>query len=467
FEEHATFFLGLTLLILGNGLFKPNIASIVGNMYPPENKKKDSAYTIFYMGVNSGAFLGMLICGWLGETHGWSYGFGCAGVFMLFGMLQFYFGQKIFGQIGLKPARLKREGKSSEAQQETRIPFTPRDFTWLGASFVFLVITLIAWNTVNYPNDGAKYASVIPFCIIMVITIVQRLKKYPKIEKDRLGLIALLAFFTVFFWLAFEQAGSTMALFAKNFTDRTLSSAGEITSFRFISLALTVIPMLILTWVLLGMTLRIVKRYPLTILFTGLSFVIIWYIVFLINKANFAEGEHEVPASWFGTLNAFFIISFAPVFSNLWTALTKNNRNPSGPVKFAMGLFLLAAGFLALSFGASTIPQGATTASVSMIWLILAYLLHTLGELCLSPVGLSFVNKLSPKRLLSFMFGVWYLSNFVANFLGGYVGSFMKEISAKSSISSFFFIFVISSSVAGLALLLLNKKMKKMMHGVE
>ncbi|MCB0429461.1 MAG: peptide MFS transporter, partial [Flavobacteriales bacterium] len=468
FESVPTFYLGLTLLILGNGLFKPNISSIVGNMYPPENRKKDSAFTIFYMGVNAGAFLGMLICGWLGETYGWNYGFGCAGIFMFFGMLQFYFGQNIFGEIGLRPTKLKRPDRpSSPERTEEKVPFTKRDVTLLGVSLTVLVATIIAWFKVPYASIAIQYASVLPFICIMLFFVLNRLKRYPKVEKDRLGVIALLAFFTVFFWLAFEQAGGTMGLFAKDFTNRSLVSEGEIRAFQIISIALTVIPMLILTWVLGSLAVRIAKQYPLTIVFTGLSFAIIWGVIYMINEKNFDDKTLEIPASWFGTLNSFFIISLAPLFSNAWAYLSKRNRNISGPIKFAMGLFLLGAGFLALSFGASSIPQGATSASVSIIWLVMAYFLHTVGELFLSPVGLSYVNKLSPKRLLAFMFGVWYLSNFVANFLAGLIGSYMEEISKKSSISNFFFIFVISSAVAGIALLLLNKKMKKMMHGID
>jgi len=462
FETVTTFYLGLVLLILGNGAFKPNISSIVGQMYPEGSPLKDSAYTIFYMGVNAGAFLGILICGYLGENIGWGYGFGTAGIFMFFGLMQFWFGQKIFGDIGLKPK--KKEDK--EETGEKTVPFTAGDRNMLYGSLGLGLVTIISWFTVEIENIGLKYATVLPFVITMVSYIVLRLKKYPEVERHRLSVIAIFAFFVIFFWLAFEQAGGTMNIFAKDYTNRTLTTEFSVNTFRYIGLALTFIPMVILTWVLISLGLRIFKQYPPTIIFTGISFLTIWGIIIWINVENFSKESLEVPASWFGTLNAFFIISFAPLFSAMWLALSKGKYNPSGPVKFALGLFLLGLGFAALVMGAISIPVGAATASVSMIWLVIAYLFHTLGELCLSPVGLSYVNKLSPKRLLGLMFGVYFLANFVANFLAGIIGSFMDQVSETSSLSGFFMIFVISSGVAGIGLLLLNKRLKRWMHGI-
>jgi len=212
---------------------------------------------------------------------------------------------------------------------------------------------------------------------------------------------------------------------------------------------------------------HLVKPFPLTILFTSISFVIIWALIIWINYNNFYNENLEVPASWFGTLNSFFIISLAPFFSWMWVKLSGSPMNPSGPMKFALGLFLLGMGFVALVIGSSEIPQGAKTASVSMIWLVIAYFFHTVGELFLSPVGLSFVNKLSPVRLMALMFGVWYLANFVANTAGGIIGSYIDKITEATSMSSFFMIFVISSFAAALALVLLNKPLKKLMHGVN
>ncbi len=476
FEMIPTFYLGIALLILGNGLFKPNMTPIVGQMYPDASPLKDSAYTIFYMGVNSGAFLGIVLCGWLGETQGWGYGFGAAGIFMLFGLLQFRFAEKIFGKIGEKPQGRESQKDIAKKYGETVVPFSPTDRNLFVSSLSLLGATIVGWLyaddfasflNIGMPSELYKIPILLPFVGALVYFIVQRLRKYPKVERDRLTVISIFAFFVIFFWLAFEQAGGTMTIFAQDYTERSLSTPTEANAFRIVSLALTFIPMLILSWVLGGLALKIAKDYPLTIFFTSLSFLIIWGIIIKINMGNFSQETLEVPASWFGSLNAFFIISLAPFFSKMWEKLNKSPKNPSGPLKLALGLFLLGIGFGALVIGSSSIPQGAETAAVSMVWLVLAYFFHTVGELFLSPVGLSFVNKLSPKRLIALMFGVWYLANFVANFTGGMIGSYIDAISETSSLSGFFTIFVVSSFAAGGLLLLLNKPLTRMMHGVN
>lgn len=464
FETLSTFVMGLALLIIGNGLFKPNITPIVGQMYPDGSPLKDGAYTIFYMGVNAGAFLGILICGYLGENVGWNWGFGAAGIFMFFGMLQFHFAQKIFGKLGEAPDK-KDAGQLEHG--EKIVPFTRQDWIWGGLSIAFFVGTIIFWNLYQTESPLDKFLYLLPFLFVFVTYVVLRLRKYPKVERDRITVISLFAFFVVFFWLAFEQAGGTMTIFANDYTERDLTTPVAVTWFRGISLLLTFIPMLLLTWVLVSLAKKIFEAFPLTILFTGISFLIIWGIIIWINYNNFNNETLEVPASWFGTLNSFFIISLAPLFSMMWVRLAGTSINPSGPIKLAIGLFLLGIGFGALVVGASTIPAGAQTASVSMIWLVLAYFFHTVGELCLSPVGLSLVNKLSPMRLMALMFGIWYIANFVANFTGGMIGSYIDDISKATSMSSFFTIFVVMAFSAGAALVLLNKPIKRMMHGVE
>lgn len=464
FETLSTFVMGLALLIIGNGLFKPNITPIVGQMYPDGSPLKDGAYTIFYMGVNAGAFLGILICGYLGENVGWNWGFGAAGIFMFFGMLQFHFAQKIFGKLGEAP---DKQNAGQEEHGEKIVPFTRQDWIWGGLSIAFFVGTIIFWNLYQTESPLDKFLFLLPFLGVFVTYVVLRLKKYPKVERDRITVISLFAFFVVFFWLAFEQAGGTMTIFANDYTERDLTTPVAVTWFRGVSLLLTFIPMVLLTWVLVSLARKISNAFPLTILFTGISFLIIWGIIIWINYNNFNNETLEVPASWFGTLNSFFIISLAPLFSMMWVRLAGTSINPSGPIKLAIGLFLLGIGFGALVLGASSIPQGAQTASVSMIWLILAYFFHTVGELCLSPVGLSLVNKLSPMRLMALMFGIWYIANFVANFTGGMIGSYIDDISNATSMSSFFTIFVVMAFSAGTALVLLNKPIKRMMHGVE
>jgi len=411
------FYLGLFLLIVGNGMFKPNISSMVGQLYKTQGKEKDAGYTIFYMGINSGAFLGILLCGYIGEKVGWHYGFGLAGIFMFFGMLQFYFAQKIFGKIGLTPKETEDfDDVIEDAVEETK-------------------------EVIEDVIDDAKKE---------------------KVTKDRLFVIGVFAFFTIFFWWAFEQAGGSMTIFAADYTDRVLEGNGA-SVFKIFNTLLTVVPMLIITWVLVMLFKQTFSKFGLSNILLGTSFVIIWGIVIWMLQREFVADNAEIPASWFGILNSFFIITFAPLFSKIW----QSKYNPSGPVKFAIGLILLGLGFAILSYGSLAIPQGAKTASVSIIFLILAYLFHTLGELCVSPVGLSYVSKLAPLKLVGLMFGVWFVANFIANTLAGLTGSFIDPISEEYGLSVFFLIFTLIPVGAGIVMLLLNKMMIRKMHGIR
>lgn len=411
------FYIGLGLLILGNGLFKPNISSMVGQLYKSQGKEKDAGYTIFYMGINAGAFLGILLCGYIGEKVGWHYGFGLAGIFMFFGMLQFYFAQKIFGRIGLSP--------KSTVEFDDAIENTIEE-------------------TKDILEEVADYA------------------EKSRITSDRLKVIGVFAFFTIFFWWAFEQAGGSMTVFAADYTDRVLTGEGAAT-FKIFNTLLTVIPMLIITWVLVMLFKQTFSKYAFSNILLGTSFVIIWAIVIWMLKREYSSDESEVPASWFGILNSFFIIAFAPLFSKVW----ESKFNPTGPVKFAIGLILLGFGFGILAYGSMGIPLGAKTASVSMIFLILAYLFHTLGELCVSPVGLSYVSKLAPMKLVGLMFGVWFVANFIANLTAGWTGSYIDPIVEEYGMSTFFLIFTAIPVGAGVLMLILNKTLIKMMHGIR
>lgn len=404
------FYLGLGLLIVGNGLFKPNISSMVGQLYKGDGDQKDAGYTIFYMGINAGAFLGILLCGYIGEKIGWHYGFGLAGIFMLFGMLQFYFAQTIFGDIGLTSKNIEN---SNQVKEVVASPL---------------------------PNDVDS----------------------AKVTKDRLVVIGVLAFFTIFFWWAFEQAGGSMTIFANDYTDRVLTGDGAAT-FKIFNTLLTIIPMIIITWVLSMLFKQTFSKYSLSNILLGTSFVIIWGIVIWMLQREWVSESSEVPASWFGILNSFFIIAFAPLFSKIWAS----KLNPTGPVKFALGLILLGLGFGVLAYGSLEIPLGAKTASVSMIFLILAYLLHTLGELCISPVGLSYVSKLAPAKLIGLMFGVWFIANFIANTAAGITGSYMDPILEEKGLSYFFMIFTLIPISAGIVMLMLNKMLLKKMHGIR
>ena len=417
------FYLGLILLILGNGLFKPNISSMVGQLYKTDDKEKDAGYTIFYMGINAGAFLGILLCGYIGEKVGWHFGFGLAGVFMFFGMLQFYFAQKIFGKIGLKPS------KKDDYVDDHTIKGEVEDTS----------------GKVILDDEEVKKPE-IP----------------SNIKADRILVISIFAFFTIFFWWAFEQAGGSMTIFAADYTDRDLIGSGAMT-FKIINTIITIVPLMVITWVLFMLFRQIFGRYAKSNIFLGISFAIIWAIVIWMLYREFSADTAEVPASWFSVLNSLFIILFAPLFSKIW----ESRYNPSGPIKFGIGLILVGVGFAALSYGAMAIPDGAETAAVSMVWLIVAYLFHTLGELCVSPVGLSYVSKLSPPKLVGLMFGIWFLANFIAGVVGGYTGGAIDSISENYGLSVFFLIFTIIPAFMGLVMILINKFMIKKMHGIR
>jgi POT family proton-dependent oligopeptide transporter len=493
FETRPFFYAGLVLLILGNGLFKPNISSIVGQLYKNKPEKKDSAYTIFYMGINAGAFFGMLFCGYIGEKISWSYGFGLAGIFMFFGMLMFQFGQSIFGELGLAP------------------------------------------NVKDKPQQTAAESSV------------------PKrVETDRLLVIGILSFFTIFFWMAFEQAGGSMNIFAKDYTARVLKGSAA-TAFFWVDTLLTLVPLVIVTWVLLKLVAATRQRIALSNAFIVLSFVIIWgaaiwrlnrefntlayelaitplpvatepaagaepaaaevtegqpaepIVASLLTDVKLAEGqevivvdlagkggsgtlrllsetdapnyssrqqavvrrilgnENEVTASWFQVLNSFFIIALAPLIGKIW----ETRLNPSAPVKFGLGLILLGVGFAALGLACQGLEKGAKTAQLSMWWLVVAYLFHTVGELFVSPVGLSYVSKLAPARLVGLMFGIWFLASAIANYLAGLSGAMIDRISEQYGLATFFFVFTAVPAIAGLVLIAGSQALRRRMHGIE
>ena len=459
FETETFLYLGILCLILGNGLFKPNMTSIAG------------------------AFLGILLCGTIGEKFSWSYGFGLAGIFMFLGMLQFYFAQPLFGHIGDKPKKTFAEGEQNPAELleegETKI----NHFTKFDKFLMYLSGALGVLYVINDPlYEISKMKGITPinlfpfeiagmtgqnFAILIalfafIILLVSRISRYSKVVRDRMIAVAIFAFFTVFFWASFEQAGGSMNIFAKDYTSRILAGNSALI-FKVVNTLIYIIPLAIISWVLIKLVKESFKKIPVSNTILSFSFIIIWGIVLWLLYNEFIKDKAEIPASWFNILNSLFIIAFAPLFTKWW----ESKYNPSAAVKYGLGLILLGLGFGFLAFGSKDIPQGAMTAAVSIMWLVFAYLFHTLGELCLSPVGLSYVSKLVPGRMIALMFGVWYIAVAIGNKLAGKMGGMIDEITTQYSMSQFFLIFTLIPVGVGLLAMLLNPVLKKLMHGVR
>ena len=299
---------------------------------------------------------------------------------------------------------------------------------------------------------------------LFLFLVVSRISRYTKITRDKMIAFIIFAFFTVFFWMAFEQGATSLVLFARDFTQRSLEG-GAATAFKIVDTLLTVVPLGIITWVLYLLFKKTFKTISTSNIVLALSFVAIWGIVGYKLVQDFSNDTAEITVSWFSILNSFFIITFASFFSKWWDS----KYNPSAPVKYGLGLGLLGIGFGILAFGSMAIPAGteAGAVRVSMIWLILAYLFHTLGELCLSPVGLSYVSKLVPARMIAFMFGMWYLAIAIGNKLAAKVGGMFDTMRDESSLSFFFMIFTVIPIVSGIVVVLIGPLLKKLMHGVK
>lgn len=484
-ETTTSIYVGLTLLVFGSGFFKPNMTSIISHMYKDHPEKKDGAYTIFYMGVNAGAFLGILLCGYLGEQVGWSIGFGLAGIFMLFGMLQFWFSQKIFGKIGMKPEKADDSEEtvvknSDDTVDSTETAVKEKDslpFPMWQLAMIFIMATLgLIWiindplskiydiNVLNFkvgPIDGPLFTIVLAL-LMFGFLLVYRLVGYGKITRDKMIAVTFFAILTSFFWAIFEQAPGTLTTFANDYTDRDLVGSSAMI-FKVVNSLITLIPLGIITWVLGLLFKQTFKNYALANIILGASFVIIWGVAIWMLYSEFQKDATEVPASWFGVLNSLFIIAFAPLFSKWW----ESKYNPSANVKYGIGMILLGIGMACVAIGASDIAPGAQTASVSMVWLILVYFFHTMGELCTSPVGLSYVSKLVPGKMIAFMFGIWYLAVAIGNKIAGIFGENSTKIAETDGISYFFWILTAVPVILGLLSIVLTPVIKKLMHGVR
>ena len=378
-----TFFFGLILVVLGTGLLKPNMSAMVGELYPEGGGRRDAGFTIFYMGINLGAFLGPLICSSLGERINWHYGFGAAGVGMVLGLVQLRLSGKHLGDVGQHPSKPK--------------PLSLREryglITGLGALGLLLVLAFTGLLVIDPVKVAHKTTMALVVLAVGYFAYALLFLGLEKDEKRRVWVIIVLFVASALFWAGFEQAGSSFNLFAERYTDRTIDA---------------------------------------------LRFVI--------------------PAGWFQSLGPIFVVSLAPVAAALWVTLARRRIEPSLAVKFAYGLMLLGAGFLVMA-GAGRIAASGQKAWPT--WLIATFLLHTFGELCVSPVGLSSVTKLAPRRLVGQMMGAWFLATSLGNLIAGL---FAGEVTgqAVAQMSSRFLQLVWMPVGAGVVLLLLAKPITRM-----
>jgi len=483
-ETTMTFYLGLALLVIGTGFFKPNITSIISEMYKGKESKKDGAYTIFYMGVNAGAFFGMMLCGYLAENFGWSWGFGLAGIFMFLGMLQFWLAKDLFGEIGGKPSKVHEvelpqniNEQSTQVNEEKEVDEKLNPFTMFDKVLIILSSIGGLLYLFNDPIEKIGGDSIMPFefaglsgsnvivlaaLALFLILLITRISRYIPIVRDRIIAVTIFGIFTVFFFAFFEQSLGSMTLFARDYTDRNLVGNSAMI-FKVFDALLTTVPLIIITWVIFLLTKKTFSRIGLSNIVLTIAFIGVWSLVIYRLVDKFSQVGNQIDATWFGILNSFFIITLAPLFSKWW----ESKYNPSAAMKYGIGLILLGLGFAILSYGASDIPSGAKTASVSIVFLILAYLLHTMGELCLSPLGLSYLSKLVPARMIGFMFGIWYLAIAVGQKAAGTMGGMIDKISEQYSLGTFFLIFTLIPIGVGFISILLNPVLKKLMHGIR
>lgn len=470
FNTPVMFFIGLACLVIGTGFFKPNMPSILGEMYKDLPEKKDGAYTIFYMGVNAGAFFGMMLCGYVAETQGWHYGFGLAGIFMLLGTLQFTLAKPLMGNLGILDKSAEGIAAKSALDTDKRNPFTALDYLLMAVvgiiGFIYAFNDPLSKNGIidvfsflDTPVLRGQYIMIFFALILFVYLIVSRILRYDKVVRDRMFAVVLLAFFLIFFFMSFEQGATSLVLVARDYIDRSLTGSA-LTIFNIVNALLTVVPLAIISFVLLRLAQKTWNKIALSNIILILCFLIIWSAVLWMLYNEFTKEASEITVSWFSTLNSFFIIALASTVSKLW----ESKYNPSAAFKYGFGLILVAIGFLVLGLGSIGASE---TVKVSMIFLVLTYLFHTLGELFISPVGLSYVSKLVPARMLAFMFGIWYLAIAIAQKVAAVLGGQVETIQEQYSLSHFFFLFTAIPAAAGILVMVLNPLIKKLMHGIK
>jgi POT family proton-dependent oligopeptide transporter len=413
------FFIGLALIVIGTGLLKPNVSSMVGDLYPEGGAKRDAGFSIFYMGINFGAILGPLLCGLLGEGYNWHYGFTLAGFGMILGLISYKIGGKYLGTAG----DLKVDVDPDTLAKRSKIFYTVVSI--IGALIVLLGF-LVSSGAIELALESlaGNLGLVAVVITIAFFGYIIFFGGHTGEEKKRLGVIFWLFILAAIFWSGFEQAGSSLNIFTAELVNRSAGPSVFLGGIGALMLtALLAIPLgyyTYKTWIRED----IWSVAKIAVVFTSVGLLgLVYWMLSQVGKG------WEIPASTLQLINPSFIVIFAPIFGFMWTWLASKNANPSIPMKFALGLLGLSAGFFVLAWGSA---NASSTNLVSPAWLIVMYFLHTVGELCLSPVGLSSMTKLSPKSRVSQMMGIWFVAAALGNLIAGLVAGQLENLAPAS-----------------------------------
>lgn len=444
------FFIGLALIVVGTGLLKPNVSSVVGDLYPEGGARRDAGFSIFYMGINLGAILGPLLCGVLGEGYNWHWGFSLAGIGMVFGLVSYKIGAKYLEGAG----DLAAEITPQQLKKRSRMFYTISSVLAAGiVTFGFLQSS----GAINVALEAlAQNLGIVAVVITLAFFVyIIFFGGHNKEEQKKLGVIFWLFILAALFWSGFEQAGSSLNLFAADLTDRAAGPNDFLNGFgSMILTAILAIPIAYYSY-------KTFKRDDLwsvakiAVAVSGVA--VLAFFAWVFN--NIGNGW-IIPASTLQLINPTFIVILAPVFGMLWTWLASRNANPGIPTKFGLGLLGLAAGFFVLAWGSA---NASATNLVSPAWLIVTYFLHTVGELCLSPVGLSSMTKLAPKSRVSQMMGIWFVATALGNLIAGLVAGQLESLAP----SGLFQTVAMIIGGGGIVALLAAKPVQKLMGDIK